>query len=430
MKINEDFLHYLWKHKYLSLNQLQTTEGLEVTILNPGEHNLNSGPDFFNAKLIIGGQTWAGNIEIHLKSSDWYIHHHEEDTAYDNVILHVVWQHDTEIYRATNNTIPALEIKNYVDSQLLKNYRNLFLKPISFISCENEIGNIDSFVLDNWLERLYVERLCKRSEFISGLLKKTKNDWEAVLFQLLSKNFGLKVNGEAFLTLAGSFDFNVLRSLQHELVKIEALLFGQAGFLEKNTEGQYFNILKKEYDFLRTKYHLQPVENKQFMFFRLRPVNFPTLRIAQLAQLYFKHKNLFSKILEVENVNDFYHLFSVEASCFWQDHYSFNSPSKKYIKKVSRSFIDLLLINTVFPLIFQYHKTQGKLDNIKILQFIQELKPEKNSITDKFSSFGIAAGNALRTQALLQLKHEYCDKHLCLECVVGNKLLRSEKEQR
>jgi len=429
MKINEDFLHYLWKHKYLTLNQLQTTEGSEVTILNPGEHNLNSGPDFFNAKLIIGGQTWAGNIEIHLRSSDWYIHHHEEDTSYDNVILHVVWQHDAEVYRASNDRIPALEIKNYVDDQLLNNYRNLFLKPVSFISCENEIGNIDYFTLDNWLERLYVERLCKRSELISELLKNSENDWEAVLFQLLCKNFGLKVNGEAFLSLGRSFDFSVLRFQQQDLGKLEALLFGQAGFLEKKAEDKYFNDLKREYDFLKRKYHLHHVENKQFLFFRLRPVNFPTIRIAQLARLYFTHKNLFSKILEVEKIEDFYHLFSVEASFFWQEHYSFNSPSKKNIKKVSRSFIDLLLINTVFPLIFQYHKEQGKLDSNRILQFIQELKPEKNSITDNFSTLGVVAGNALRTQAFLQLKHEYCDKHLCLECAVGNKILRSKKKK-
>jgi len=229
--------------------------------------------------------------------------------------------------------------------------------------------------------------------------------------------------------LGRSFDFSVLRFQQQDLEKLEALLFGQAGFLEKKAEDKYFNDLKREYDYLKRKYHLHHVENKQFLFFRLRPVNFPTIRIAQLARLYFTHKNLFSKILEVEKIEDFYHLFSVEASFFWQEHYSFNSPSKKNIKKVSRSFIDLLLINTVFPLIFQYHKEQGKLDSNRILQFIQELKPEKNSITDNFSTLGIVAGNALRTQAFLQLKHEYCDKHLCLECAVGNKILRSEKKK-
>ena len=424
--INEDFLHYLWKHKLLAVNDLKTTDKRNITILNPGDHNQNSGPDFFNARLIIGGQTWAGNIEVHRRSSDWYVHHHETDTAYDNVILHIVWEHDAEVYRRSGETVPALEIKNYVDDHLLENYRKLFLKPVNFISCENEIGNIDGFILDNWLERLYVERLCKRSEMISELLTRSKNDWEAVLFQLLTRNFGLKVNADAFLALSQSFDFSVLRAQQHDLQRLEALLFGQAGFLETEREEVFFKDLKKEYNFLRSKYDLHPLENNQFLFFRLRPVNFPTIRIAQLSKLYFVHMNLFSAILEIKEVNDFYDLFSVDTSVFWQEHYSFSSPSKKSLKRISRSFIDLLLINTVFPLIFQYHKAQGKLEEAGILKFMQELKPEKNSITDRFSSFGIFPGNALRTQALLQLKQAYCDKNLCMECAVGNKLLRSE----
>ena len=422
--IKEDFLHYLWNYKLFNLYNLKTIQKEEITIINSGTSNINSGPDFFNAKLIIGEQTWAGNVEIHVNSSDWYLHHHEKDSNYDNVILHVVWHNDAEIYQKNNTSIPTLELQKFTPHNLLTNYKKLFSKHLQYIHCENEISNIDAFTLDNWLEKLYIERLIKKSDLILELLAKTNNDWESVLFKLLAKNFGLKVNGEAFLNMVNSFDFSIFRKELHKLQNIEALLFGQAGLLQEDIQNSYFNVLKKEYQHLSLKYSLDTIYKGQFHFFRLRPSNFPTIRIAQLANLYYIHDNLFSKIISFKNINYFYKFFIVGTSTYWKTHYNFNSISKKSNKNLTKPFIDLLLINTIIPLLFVYYKQQGKLDEEKLFDLIKQIKPEKNSVIDKFFSLNIITKNALETQALLQLKNEYCDKHRCMQCAIGDSLLR------
>ncbi len=429
MMIKEDFLHYLWNYKLFDHKNLKTTQDEQITVINTGISNKNSGPDFFNAKLIISKQTWAGNVELHVKSSDWYLHHHEKDTNYDNVILHVVWLHDVEIYRNNNTVIPTLELQKFTYQNYLINYHKLFSKKLKFINCENDISGIDDFILDNWIEKLYIEKLILKSEFILGLLEQTNNDWESVLFKLLAKNFGLKVNGEAFLNLANSFDFSVLRKEQHKLQNIEALLFGQAGFLSENHHNSYFQKLMNEYQFLSLKYQLEPIFKGQFKFFRLRPNNFPTIRIAQLANLYFFHKNLFSKILYIENIHDFYTFFIIGTSVFWETHYNFNSSAKRSKKMLTKSFIDLILINTILPLLFVYYKQIGKLDEERMFKLIKQIKPEKNSIINVYKRLNIKMKNAFDTQALIHLKNEYCDKNRCLQCAIGNTLLGLQKKE-
>ncbi len=424
MVIREDFLHYLWNYKLFDHTNLKTTHGEEIKVISSGIVNNNSGPDFFNAKLIINEQTWAGNVEIHVKASDWYLHHHENDTNYDNVILHVVWQHDVEVYRKNNTVIPTLELQEFTSKKYIFNYHKLFSKRLKYIHCENDISSIDDFILNNWIESLYIEKLVLKSDLILGLLEQTNKDWESVLFKLLSKNFGLKVNGESFLNLANSFDFSVLRKERYRLKNIEALLFGQAGFLSKNQENIYYQTLKKEYQFITLKYELEPLFKGQFQFFRLRPNNFPTIRIAQLANLYFSHTNLFSKIIDLKNPNDFYKLFTVETSVFWESHYNFNSSSKRLNKKLTRSFIDLILINTILPLLFVFYKQQGKSEEERIFKLIKKIKPEKNSIINEFKSLNINVNNAFESQAVLHLKNNYGDKNSCLECAIGNALLR------
>ncbi|MEN8123944.1 MAG: DUF2851 family protein [Bacteroidota bacterium] len=424
MYIKEDFLQYLWMHKLLPLNNLKTTNGESVIILSPGSLNVNSGSDFFNAKLIIDDQTWAGNVEIHVKSSDWYVHHHETDPSYDNVILHVVWEHDVDIFNKRSKSIPTIALKSFVSKNLLQNYHKLFSKRSNFISCEGDIKSVSNFIFENWLERLYVERLAQKSEFVVKLIQELNGDWEAVLFKLLAKNFGLKVNGEVFYELSNSFDFSIFRKNQYNLENLEALLYGQAGFLSDNIDDNYYHKLKTKYNFLKHKYSLEALGNSQFQFFRLRPNNFPTIRIAQLASLYFIHKSMFSKIIEIENLEEFYELFDKGVSEFWKTHYNFSSLSKKSNKKLSRSFIDLLLINSIFPLLFEYYRQQGKLNNEKILSLIQQLKPESNSVIENFSTIELTANNAMQSQAFIQLKNEYCNKYRCLQCAIGNALLR------
>ena len=422
--IREDFLHYLWQFKLFNSVELKGTNNEEIQLINSGTLNTNSGPDFFNGQVKINKQLWAGNIEIHIKSSDWYVHNHEKDSAYDNVILHVVWEDDMPVFREDNSKITTLVLQDYVADDLLKNYQKLVTKQQKWINCEKDIDTVDKFKLNNWLECLYIERLNQKSTQILTLLKQSKNDWEAVLFKLLTKNFGLKVNGNAFMNMANSFDFSLLRKSQSNNKKIEALLFGQAGMLTADIQEKYYQDLQKEYQFLQLKYHIKPIHNSQVKFFRLRPNNFPTIRISQLANLYVSHQNLFSKLINLKRIEDYYDLLQITTSEFWKTHYSFTSASTKRKKQLTKSFVDLLLINTIIPLKFVYQKHIDKLDDESILQLIQQLKPERNTIIDKFTNLKIKSSNAFETQALLQLKNEYCSKQKCLQCVIGNQLLK------
>jgi len=423
--IKEDFLHYLWNFKLFEVSKLVSSNKESIQIINSGIPNLNSGPDFFNAKISIDNQVWAGNVEIHVKSSDWYVHNHENDIAYDNVILHVVWEDDVQIFRKDNSVITTIELKKYVNTDLFKSYKKLFSKKKVWINCENNISQINDFVWGNWKERLYLERLNDKSKHILNLLKESNNNWEAVLFKLLAKNFGLKVNGNSFFNMANSFDFSIWIKNQNKLENLEALLFGQSALLIDDVEDSYFQNLKKEYDFLQVKYRLKPIHKSEVKFFRLRPNNFPTIRLSQLANLYATHSNLFSKLFSINKIEDYYDLLQISTSEYWESHYSFKAASKKRKKVLTKSFIDLLLINTIIPLRFIYQKHIGKQNIDLLLQLIKQIKPEKNSIIDKFNYLKIKTENALQTQALLQLKNEYCSKQKCLQCSIGNTLLKS-----
>jgi hypothetical protein len=421
--VREDFLHYIWKHNLVASTNLATTQNEAIQVLHSGIHNHHSGPDFFNAQLIIGKQRWAGNIEIHSKSSDWYVHGHEKDSSYDTVILHVVWEHDIDIHRKDNSTIPTLELKKYIDKTILKNYQHLFSASHKWINCENDLASVDTFLVDNWLERLYIERLEQKSILIQNLLNISKNDWEAVLFKLLSKNFGLKVNGDAFLQLANSVDFAVIRKERHRLESLEALLFGQAGLLNDTIQDGYYKQLQKEYRYLQKKYHLTFITKPQFQFFRLRPYNFPTVRLAQLAALLYHRQNLFSKIMAVKSLKGFYALFDIAVSPYWKTHYSFTSVSKQSSKKLTKPFVDLVIINTIAPLQFIYLHYTHQFNEEALLNSLREINPEKNAIINKFKKLHITAENAMESQALLQLKNAYCSKQKCLQCVIGNALV-------
>ena len=421
--MQEDFLHYLWKHKKIDTANLITTNGETISIVSVGQHNQNSGPDFFASQLIIDGQFWAGNVELHIKSSDWFVHKHETDKAYDNVILHVVWEYNTDIFRKDNTKIPTLELKRVVSKEALYNYQKLFSKTQKWINCEKDFATVDDFTIHNWLERLYFERLERKSIDIEKLLKASSNNWEEVLFKMLTKNFGLKVNGEAFLSVSNSFDFSVVRKLQFKLLSLEALFFGQAGLLDDDIQEIYYLELTKEYQFLKQKFNLTNQNVVPLQFFRLRPPNFPTIRLSQLAMLYHKQQNLFSKIMNAKSINEFYTLFTLMTSAFWETHFTFNKTSKPSKKVVTKSFIDLLLINTIIPLKFSYAKQQGKVIDEDIVEIIQSITSEKNSIVDKFNTLKQVSKTALQSQALLQLKNEYCDKNKCLQCAIGNSIL-------
>jgi hypothetical protein len=421
--MKEDFLHYLWKFKKFDTLNLKTFNNEEITIINVGQYLELAGPDFFNAQITIGNQKWAGNVEIHLKSSDWYVHHHEKDTGYENVILHVVWEHDTEIFRSNNTEIPVLELKKYVDKETVENYQSL-MAPKSWIFCEKQLKEIDEFAFKNWQERLFFERLERKSQPIFNLLEQTNQDWEAVLFCLLAKNFGLNMNGEIFFKIAQFIPFSIIRKESFEVENLEALIFGTSGLLDSEKEDNYFKDLKFRYLYLLHKYQMEKSCIEPVQFFKHRPDNFPTIRLSQLANLYHSQQNLFSKISTLNSLKDIYEVFQVSASEYWLSHYQFDKESPKKKKPLSKSFIDLIVINTIIPLQFAFAKSQGKEISEDLIHLLNEVAPEKNAVLDKFNSFGIQSKSAFETQSLLQLKNEYCNKSKCLECVVGMELLR------
>lgn len=405
--------------------ELFTSEGLPVKVISPGSHNHLSGPDFFNARVIIGKQEWAGNVEIHINASHWYLHGHETDPAYDNVILHVVWNHDADIYRRDNAAVPVLELNGIIPEQAIQSYNHLLDKSGGrWINCEKDFPGFDAFTVGNWLERLYLERLEQKAGLIFELLERSANDWEKVLFVLLARNFGLNVNGEAFFSIANSIPFQVVRKLRKEQVKLEALLLGQAGLLEKPVQEPYFFKLQKDYQYLQKKFRLNREGITPVKYFRLRPDNFPEIRLSQFAAVYNQQSFLFSKMLEAETSEDLKTLFSAGASQFWESHYTFEKAHKKRKKLMSPSFVELLIINTLVPLRFCYMKRRGEEKEEQLLELMNGLKKEENQVVKKFNQIrpGTAV-NALQTQGLLQLKKEYCDKNRCLHCVLGLKVL-------
>ncbi|MCM4173163.1 DUF2851 domain-containing protein [Arenibacter sp. TNZ] len=423
--MREDLLHFIWKYKKLQLKNLLGSKNESIQILDVGSHNLLSGPDFFNAKIEIDQQLWAGTVEMHIKSSDWYAHNHEIDPNYHNVILHVVWEDDCDVFRSDNTAITTLILKDYISSNILLEYQKLFYhKGKAAINCSNEIGNIDDFVLQNWLEVLYFERLEKKTNQVDELLIEFNNDWEQVFFILLAKNFGLKINGEVFFEIAKQLQFPIVRKIQGHPLQLESVLYGLAGLLEDDTiNDDYFKSLKSEFVFLKAKYTLLDTLLRKPEFFKLRPSNFPTIRLSQLANLYTLQQSIFSKVIGAKSAKEIYSVFKVTASEYWDNHYTFGKISKNYSKKLSRKFVDLLIINTILPIKLSYAKHLGRDVNEEIINIISDIASESNTVISKFGMLKLQFPSAKESQAVLQLYNEYCTKNKCLQCAVGHQLL-------
>ena len=421
--MKEEFLHYLWKYKMFNTSNLQTQANEKVEVVHPGLHNIDSGPDFFNAKIKIGDTTWAGNLEIHLKSSDWYHHNHHKDKAYDNVILQVVLQHDKEVYSTNNTLIPTLAIQ--FDEVLLKNYNQL-IDSESWIACAKDFNTVDNFLILKWIEALAIERLENKAHGIKTDLKKSQNNWEEIFYYKIAGNFGFKLNKEPFELLAKSLPLKILAKHKNNLMQVEALLFGQAGFLEEAAGDDYYANLQKEYRFLQHKYHLKPLAKHLWKFLRTRPGNFPTVRIAQFAMLIYHSKSLFSRIIEENEIAKLKKMFHVIPSSYWNTHYQFNKISVEKPKALGISGVDILLINTVVPFLFVYGKHTGKEEFCeRAVKFLSQIKPEKNSIISSWKKVGVEPQSAFDTQALIQLKNNYCTFKKCLQCQIGNYIIKN-----
>jgi hypothetical protein len=419
--MNEDFLHFLWKNGLYQASLTEVKTGEPIEVINPGQHNQDQGPDFFNARIKIGNTLWAGNVEIHLKASDWLKHKHQNDKNYDTVILHVVGQNDMEIIRSDGNPIPSTEIK--CPKELLEKY--LFLmQNHQWMPCQTFIKRIDQFIFVQWLETLMIERLNNKILFIDERFKGTKHHWEETFYQVMAFAFGFKTNAPPFLMLAQSLPLSVLAKHKNQLLQIEALLFGQAGLLPIEPVDNYSTLLVREYRHLAHKYQLTPLSGQLWKFAKMRPGNFPTIRLAQFAALIYQSSALMSKVMECKKTDDIRTLFQLKTSEYWEQHYQFGKPSDKKIKTFGDEAFHLITINSVIPFMFFYGKMLGKPDiSERAVEWLEQLPSEKNHIINNWAGEGINARNALESQALIELTNNYCKHKRCLNCRVGNQVM-------
>ncbi len=422
--MSEDLLSFLWKHRLFEDFVCFNMEGQTPEIKNVGKQNTNAGPDFIEAKIKLNGTIWIGNVEIHCKSSDWDLHKHYQDKAYNNVILQVVEKHDKDVFTEDGRVLPVIELK--ISDPMCIKYEE-FKQAKGWISCEKDIKSVDDFKLKMWLGNVLIERLNKKAEQIVASLKANSNNYEETFYQLVAKSFGFKVNAEPFEWLSKSLPLNILGKHQNNLFQLEALLFGQAGFLSEEVENEYFKRLRNEYDFLKQKFALVPLEKHLWKFLRLRPSNFPFIRIAQFAMLIYKSKSLLSKIIEIDGIEEMRCLFDISTSIFWEDHYTFEKTSAKKLKAFGENSINLVLINAVIPMLFVYGKNTDN-ENLKdrAISFLEKLAPEKNNIIKSWMQLGIDVDSSFDSQALLEQKNVYCDQIKCLKCGIGIEIFKNQ----
>jgi hypothetical protein len=424
--MNEELLQFIWQNRLFDKDTLFTHTGEKVEVIHVGSRSQNSGPDFINTRIKVGETVWAGNTEVHTQASDWFKHGHSDDKAYDNVILHVVKKNNAVVRRPNGEEIPTLEL--IYNSFYEQKYEEL-KSSHNWIPCHRDFHIEDEFQFSSWLDRICIERLEQKSIRIHNLLQFYKSDWEEAFYCALATNLGYKINAQPFEMLAKSIPLNTLLRHKDNLLQIEALLFGQAGFLSASLfDDAYFNALKKEYLFLRKKYELKPMENHLWQFMRLRPAGFPTVRIAQLAGLIFRSNNLFSRIIEANDLHRLRAIFRVEPSAYWITHYQFNKQGVSQVKLLGADTIDSIIINTIVPFMFCHgtsHDNQKSKD--RALDFLAQIDAEQNSIIKEWEKLGVKPKNAMSTQSLLQLKNEYCNRHRCLSCQVGMWILSQKR---
>jgi hypothetical protein len=420
--MTERLLQFIWQFQYFNRHELRTSEGAVLHIINPGRYNTNQGPDFTEACIKIEGITLAGNIELHIYSSDWNRHGHQRDANYKNVILHVVWQHDMQGH---SPFIPVLVLENRIAAILLGQYNEWMQKP-GFIPCGSAVKSVNGLVWTSWTERLLAERLLRKSDYVLQLLERNKQHWEETCWQLLAHNFGVRVNAIAFENIARSLPLSILARHKNQAAVLEALIMGQAGLLEQPFADRYPMLLQREYRYHQHKYQLRKIAGNVF-FLRMRPAAFPTIRLSQLAMLLHASIHLFTTIKETGSRNELSKLLNVCANDYWHYHYRFDEPACYRVKNLGSTMINNIIVNTVAPLLFAcglYHKEQSLKD--KAIQWLAETDAEVNYITRGWHELGIRAKDASQTQALLELKTQYCDEKRCLDCAVGNALLKQK----
>lgn len=421
--LNEELFQHIWKLRLFTQSGLSTLDGQPLQVLHPGLHNDHAGPDFIAARLRIGNTQWAGNVELHLRTSDWYRHRHQYNHQYDNVILHVVFEHDMK--ELTTEGIPCVELQQHVPKLLLEHFERLKASA-AFVPCGKAAGQVPYLVWETWKDRLLAERLERKADRLQSWLLSNRYNWEEMCYWSIAESFGLPVNREAFLQLAQSLPYNLLIRHQHSLFHLEALLFGQAGMLEEAFKEDYPARLQQEYHYMRHKYRLQPLSGHLWKWLRMRPSSFPTIRIACLAALLHKGSHLFSKLLEADNLQDQEGLLTVQPSLYWQQHYRFDMPVSNVLHP-GQAAVQGVLINSVLPVLHLYGREKMRYEyQERAAEFMNKLPAENNRVIREWALLGIKAKSALDSQALLELKNYYCQEKRCLDCAVGVKLLKED----
>ena len=426
--MTEELLHFIWRFQKLNKAGLQTTEGKTVEIVKPGFLNEDAGPDFRDARIIIDEQLWAGAVEIHINSSDWYQHGHQDDAAYDVVVLHVVYENDRPVLRQNGEEIPAIELKGRIDEQLFWRYEQL-LENQNFIPCEDQINTVEAFVKNAMLERCLIERMEQKTGDLQNILHRNQGNWQKTFYQWVCRSFGLRINAVPMLQLARKVEESWIGRHRQQPLQIEALFLGASGLLPRQSVNEHESKLIHEFRFLSAKYQIDPMQPSIWKYSKLRPPAFPDRRLAQLSAFWTANENLFARILEYNSAKELLKLFDFTMPDYWKDHYRLGQKGKAAPKATpGKDFQNRFVINAVVPFIFLYGSLKGN-ENLrqKALDTLEELPAEKNKITLGFEHLGMELSSAFHSQAMIHLKKYYCDKKRCLSCQVGSKLLKELK---
>ena len=425
MDFNEDLLHFYWKSKQIFARPVYTLAGDEVKLLRIGYQNSHAGPDFEEVQLQIGDTIWAGSVEMHLKSSDWYAHHHEQDKAYENVILHVVYQHDKPVFRADGTELPVLILQGLIPHKLLTNYREL-IGAQSWIPCAAQVAQVDALYTKHEVYRFLIQRLEDKADAHIQLLKSLKGSWDDAFYISLATAFGFKLNALPFMLLAKSIPQLLLAKYKNVPIQVDALLFGQAGLLLETFTEKYSLRLQREYAYLQQKHKLVHLEPSLWKFFRARPANFPSLRIAQFSALVQKSTHLFSTVLETQSTKALHQLFhELPVHEYWETHYRFDKHSPKHSVQLGLHSKQSLLINTIATFLYAYGKyLNAEKYKLWAIDLLESMPAENNVVVREFATIGISVVHAAASQGLLQLKKTACDRKKCVSCGIGAQILQ------
>ena len=423
--MNEDFLHYVWQFQYFDKKDLTTTSGETLHIFQTGMRNTNAGPDFSGARIKIDSLEWNGSVELHIRSSEWERHHHQLDESYENVVLHVVWKADKAIIRKDGSIIPTLELSGRVDNQLLGRY-NALMSSAKAVPCSNSLAEVPEITRWSALEKALVQRMEAKAAWVTHRLKENQGDWDETAYQVLARNFGFKINSDPFFALSQVLPYRILRKHIHQLQQVEALIFGQAGMLVAKSKDEYITALVKEYEFLKHKYSLEThVSHAHWKFLRLRPANFPTLRLAQFAKLITSSTGIFSQLVAATDFQSLQNVFQIDPSAYWKTHYRFGTKAAGVVSSFGDSSFHNVVINSVVPILVAYGKVRDDDQYVdRALKMLQQLPAEKNRITKAWMDLGQTNASAFDSQGWIELYNNFCQKHLCLNCSIGSYLVR------